>query len=595
VARLQGNAVASTTLIAGDAGKSYVWNGTSLTAKYFGIGDLKNAAGTSYYPQCSSSQTLTWVSATDTLTCSNIAIGDSAVTYASQTQNRVFASPDGASGAPTYRALVAGDIPGLDWSKITSGKPTTISGFGITDSLIYNGGQNGAVSLGSNDANSVTLKANNSAAMTILPSGNVGIGTASPAYDLHILTTGQADLVLGTNSTANSVMAFHTDFDGTSRMGSIGFDYNDNVLKVLSGPSFENSSNGIMINPSGNVGIGTTTPGQKLSVTGTIESTTGGIKFPDGTTQLTAATGGGSGGSFAWVQFDGATCGATCTILSSSNVSSVTRNAAGDYTVTMISGVGSTNYGILSSGSQSGTTSVNDRFPSVYPISSTQFRIIFSAWTNGNSLNDAKVITASVLSGNTSPVISQWTTAASNVYFNTGNVGIGTTSPGYTLHVVGTAGLSTGTTWTNASDLRLKDIHGDYEYGLEEVLKLHTVRYNYKKDNPLGLPADFDKTGFIAQEVQKVIPDAVKERKDGYLELNVDPIHWAVVNAVKELFHRWFDDSKDLHSKIAALEAKAAEVDTLRLENAALKEKVQSHEMMRAYLCQTDPDAPFCR
>jgi len=36
------------------------------------------------------------------------------------------------------------------------------------------------------------------------------------------------------------------------------------------------------------VGIGTTSPGQKLSVAGTIESTSGGIKFPDGTTQTTA-------------------------------------------------------------------------------------------------------------------------------------------------------------------------------------------------------------------------------------------------------------------------------------------------------------------
>ncbi len=42
---------------------------------------------------------------------------------------------------------------------------------------------------------------------------------------------------------------------------------------------------------SGNVGIGTTNPGQKLSVAGIIESTSGGFKFPDGTTQTTAATG----------------------------------------------------------------------------------------------------------------------------------------------------------------------------------------------------------------------------------------------------------------------------------------------------------------
>jgi len=46
---------------------------------------------------------------------------------------------------------------------------------------------------------------------------------------------------------------------------------------------------------SGNVGIGTSTPGQKLSVAGKIESTSGGFKFPDGSTQITAASGGGSG------------------------------------------------------------------------------------------------------------------------------------------------------------------------------------------------------------------------------------------------------------------------------------------------------------
>jgi hypothetical protein len=42
-------------------------------------------------------------------------------------------------------ALAAGDIPGLPWSQITSGKPTTLSGYGITDALVANGG--GAVSL----------------------------------------------------------------------------------------------------------------------------------------------------------------------------------------------------------------------------------------------------------------------------------------------------------------------------------------------------------------------------------------------------------------------------------------------------------------
>lgn len=45
--------------------------------------------------------------------------------------------------------------------------------------------------------------------------------------------------------------------------------------------------------PTGNVGIGAINPTSKLEVAGTIHSSAGGFKFPDGTLQTTAATGGG--------------------------------------------------------------------------------------------------------------------------------------------------------------------------------------------------------------------------------------------------------------------------------------------------------------
>jgi len=43
-------------------------------------------------------------------------------------------------------------------------------------------------------------------------------------------------------------------------------------------------TNSVMIKSAGNVSIKPTSPGQKLSVAGIIESTSGGFKFPDGTT-----------------------------------------------------------------------------------------------------------------------------------------------------------------------------------------------------------------------------------------------------------------------------------------------------------------------
>ncbi|MFH0842171.1 MAG: fibrobacter succinogenes major paralogous domain-containing protein [Bacteroidota bacterium] len=63
------------------------------------------------------------------------------VSLVSQTANTVFASPSGEDGAPSFRALVLTDIPDLDWSKITTGKPTTLAGFGITDGVNTSGDQ----------------------------------------------------------------------------------------------------------------------------------------------------------------------------------------------------------------------------------------------------------------------------------------------------------------------------------------------------------------------------------------------------------------------------------------------------------------------
>jgi trimeric autotransporter adhesin len=114
-------------------------------------------------------------------------------------------------------------------------------------------------------------------------------------------------------------------------------------------------------------------------------------------------------------------------------------------------------------------------------------------------------------------------------------VGINTTTPAFNLEVNGTAGKTGGGSWTTSSDIRLKDVTGTYTKGLNEILDLKPVTFTYKKDNPRHLPSGQEQIGFVAQDVQKVFPEAVSKAEDGYLDFNIHAINVAMVNAIREL------------------------------------------------------------
>ncbi len=115
-------------------------------------------------------------------------------------------------------------------------------------------------------------------------------------------------------------------------------------------------------------------------------------------------------------------------------------------------------------------------------------------------------------------------------------IGTTATDPGSNLLVVnGTAAKPGGGSWATWSDIRLKDVHGNFEKGINEIIKLQPVTYSYKKENAKNLPSDKNYVGFVAQDVQKVFPEAVTEETDGFLSLDVNPINVAVINALKEL------------------------------------------------------------
>ena len=120
--------------------------------------------------------------------------------------------------------------------------------------------------------------------------------------------------------------------------------------------------------------------------------------------------------------------------------------------------------------------------------------------------------------------------------FNVGNVGIGTTAPGYTLTVAGTAWVTSGA-WSG-SDARWKQNIQPIASSdaLNKVMQLSGVTYNW---NQLDFPQNnFDSLthlGFIAQEVEKIVPDLVTTGADGYKGVDYNGFAPLVIEAIKEL------------------------------------------------------------
>jgi hypothetical protein len=130
-----------------------------------------------------------------------------------------------------------------------------------------------------------------------------------------------------------------------------------------------------------------------------------------------------------------------------------------------------------------------------------------------------------------------------------GNVGIGTNSPSYKLHVAGTAA---GTSWTNLSDSRLKKDVTSIDGALDKVSVLRGVEFKWRTEEfpDKGLD-EGKKIGLIAQEVEKVLPEVVSTDHEGYKSVEYANIVAVLIEAVKELKTQ----NEDLRARIQALES----------------------------------------
>jgi len=180
---------------------------------------------------------------------------------------------------------------------------------------------------------------------------------------------------------------------------------------------------------------------------------------------------------------------------------------------------------------------------------------------------------------------------------NTGNVGIGTSAPGYGLEVVGSFRTSTTMTFSGgagggvryvqvdnngsvsylASDARLKTNITPISYGLEATLKLNPVTFNWKDSNVGGNYTDL---GFIAQEVEPIIPEVVRIDSNGTYSLNLPNINAVLTKAIQELAAKNTDLEGVVNSHAATIGSLNTQLQTAQNDIDLLESRLAAIEAL---------------
>ncbi|MCW5518631.1 tail fiber domain-containing protein [Aureitalea sp. L0-47] len=122
-----------------------------------------------------------------------------------------------------------------------------------------------------------------------------------------------------------------------------------------------------------------------------------------------------------------------------------------------------------------------------------------------------------------------------SIISGTGFVGVNTLTPGWELEVNGNAAKPGGGSWINSSDRRLKQNINTYQDGLQLLLQIEPVTFNYNTLS--GFDTSKEHVGVIAQELQKVVPYMVQNYqsdKGEFLSVDNSAMTYMLINAVKE-------------------------------------------------------------
>jgi len=370
--------------------------------------------------------------------------------------------------------------------------------------------------------------------------GKVGIGTDSPDYPLHVVSSNTTRSITGTTFFSQGVGIFGLAVDSSgSNTGVAGRSMSTSGTGVLgAADGFSGTNYGVRGETSspdgyagyfeggrnyfsGNVGIEVLDPQYPLEINADGER---GISILSSGhygifAETTSSSGSDFGGRYQSRSENGGGILAYATHGSGVNYGIYAQNDSvngfGGYFI----GAKSFFEGKVGVGTESPTDKLHISVPAATDALRVQSDGITRLRVNANG---------GVSLGANSTII-----GAGDVYI-ANNLGIGTNAPTFDLSVSGTAAKTGGGSWAVFSDQRLKKNITSMSGSLDTIDALRPVNFEYKNDEHFSYLPGVQR-GFIAQEVRGVIPQWVHQADDGYLYLDQTGYEALLVDAVQEL------------------------------------------------------------